>query len=108
MVAVGGHSLGPECRSQSCFNEIGTRSVGSIPHGGSPWPFHLESLSARSLLWPAMWDVSTSMPVEETRILNFSEKRAKGIVVVKRLLEMLSAAELSDNVGILMGIRKPG
>ena len=48
------------------------------------------------------------MPVDEMRILNFSVNKANGMVVVKRELETLSAAELSDNVGIRMGIRKPG
>ena len=79
-----------------------------MPHGGSFWPSHRDSLSASSLLWPAMWDVSTSMPVEEIRMLSFSVKSARGMVVVKRLLDMLSAAEVSDKVGILIGIRNPG
>ena len=48
------------------------------------------------------------MPVEEIRMLSFSVKSARGMVVVKRLLDMLSAAELSDKVGILIGIRNPG
>ena len=48
------------------------------------------------------------MPVDEMRILNFSVNKANGMVVVKRELETLSVAELSDNVGIRMGIRKPG
>ena len=71
-------------------------------------PSHRESLSARSLCSPAIWEVSTSMPVEDMSMLNFSVKSAKGIVVVKREFETLSAAELSDRVGIRMGIRKPG
>ena len=48
------------------------------------------------------------MPVDEMRMLSFSVKSASGIVVVNRELDTLSAAELSDNVGILIGIRNPG
>ena len=48
------------------------------------------------------------MPVEEIRMLSFSVNRANGMVVVKSVLETLSAAELSDNVGILIGMRNPG
>ena len=85
-----------------------TRSDMCMSQGGMPWPSHRESLSARSLLWPAMCDASTSMPVEEIRMLSFSVNRANGMVVVKSVLETLSAAELSDKVGSLIGMRNPG
>ena len=71
-------------------------------------PSQRESLSAKSLCSPAIWEVSTSMPVDDMSILNLSVKSANGIVVVKREFDTLSAAELSDKVGIRIGIRKAG
>ena len=108
ILALVGTSFGPGWINHSWSNCSDIRLDRSMPHGGSFWPSHLESLSAKSLLWPAMCDVSTSMPVEEIKMLSFSVKSARGIVVVKRLLAMLSAADLSESVGILIGMRKPG
>ena len=106
--AVGGNNCGPGLIDHICGNVNWTRSWEIMWQGGSWVLSHRESLSAWSLRSPAMWDVSTSMPVDEMRMLSFSVKSASGIVVVNRELDTLSAAELSDNVGILIGIRNPG
>ena len=102
-----GKSLGPGFKNQSCWRLRWTLSWKSMRHG-SFIPSHREALSAKSLLCPAMWDVSTSIPVDEIIILNFSVKSASGMVVVNRKLETLSVDELSDNVRISMGMRKRG
>ena len=65
-------------------------------------------MSAKSFCSPAIWEVSTSMPVGAMSMLNLSVKNVNGIVVVKREMDTLSAAELSGRVGIRIGIRKPG
>ena len=71
-------------------------------------PSHLLRASANSFDLPGMWDTSTSTFALDMSRLNFSRKKAIGIWVENNLLVNDSAVVLSDNIGILMGMREPG
>ena len=55
-----------------------------------------------------MWVTSTSRLELEISKLSFSKNKAMGMLVENNLLATASAVELSDNVGIRMGILAPG
>ena len=76
-----GTNCGPVWIFQRSASERINLSVGIINAGGSSFPGHLESLSAMLLLWPAIWDVSTSIPVVEINKLSFLTNKAKGMEV---------------------------
>ena len=55
-----------------------------------------------------MWVTSTSRLALETKRLNFSKNIAMGMLVENNLLDKAFAVELSESVGIRMGILAPG
>ena len=104
----GGNSCGRVSKFQRCDKVNGYLSCRRKWWGGWPTPSHRLRASAQSLLWPGMWDTSTSIHELDMRRLSFSKNSAIGIDVEKSLLEVASAVVLSDKVGIRIGILEPG
>ena len=64
--------------------------------------------SAMTLSGPGIWLTSSSTPVTDANIVNFSTKNQRGFVVVKHLLLTDSAPELSLSDFRQIGMRDPG
>ena len=103
-----GNTFGWWSRFQSCWRVSGNLSWCKKWWGGDPSPFQRLKASANTLSWPGMWVTSTSRLELEISKLSFSKNKAMGMLVENNLLATASAVELSDYVGIRMGILAPG